>query len=163
MRHMCWSAAGMLLPRMPVMVILTSLEFLPVSFKWVNQCMQQDDTEVVEVFDINWKEDSQGLPGQALSLHLLLRVVADIGIVGFPNAGRLRSRRCTRAQSSLRPHNTTQTVKDKPLASILTCCMCTHGCSCCRKVMHTLAGNAFPAKITLAQRMVPVVASAATY
>lgn len=39
------------------------------------------------VEDINWKEDSKGLPGQQLSLQLLLRVVADVGLVGFPNAG----------------------------------------------------------------------------
>lgn len=37
--------------------------------------------------DGNWQEETKGLPGTQLSLHLLLRVVADIGIVGFPNAG----------------------------------------------------------------------------
>jgi GTPase involved in cell partitioning and DNA repair len=42
---------------------------------------------VVVVDDTNWKLDAQGLPGVQLSLHLLLRVVADVGIVGFPNAG----------------------------------------------------------------------------
>ncbi len=31
--------------------------------------------------------EAKGFPGQQLSLHLLLRVVADVGIVGFPNAG----------------------------------------------------------------------------
>jgi GTPase involved in cell partitioning and DNA repair len=39
------------------------------------------------VEDINWKADSKGLPGQQMSLQLLLRVVADVGLVGFPNAG----------------------------------------------------------------------------
>lgn len=37
--------------------------------------------------DGEWKEETQGQPGQQLSLHLLLRVVADIGVVGYPNAG----------------------------------------------------------------------------
>ncbi|KAJ9525634.1 hypothetical protein QJQ45_003344 [Haematococcus lacustris] len=45
-------------------------------------------TEVVSVEDDNWKQDALGLPGQQLSLHLLLRVVADVGIVGLPNAGK---------------------------------------------------------------------------
>ena len=39
------------------------------------------------VEDTNWKDDAKGLPGQQLSLTLLLRVVADVGLVGFPNAG----------------------------------------------------------------------------
>eukprot|EP00775_Hariotina_reticulata_P006449 gene6449-6678_t len=43
--------------------------------------------EVVAVEDVNWRDDSKGLPGRQLGLHLLLRVVADVGIVGFPNAG----------------------------------------------------------------------------
>ena len=42
---------------------------------------------MVVIDDTNWKLDAQGLPGVQLSLHLLLRVVADVGIVGFPNAG----------------------------------------------------------------------------
>lgn len=42
---------------------------------------------VVAVEDTNWKEDAKGLPGQQMSLQLLLRVVADVGLVGFPNAG----------------------------------------------------------------------------
>ncbi|WIA30129.1 hypothetical protein OEZ86_000222 [Tetradesmus obliquus] len=44
--------------------------------------------EVVAVEDVNWKEDAKGLPGRQLGLQLLLRVVADVGIVGFPNAGK---------------------------------------------------------------------------
>lgn len=48
---------------------------------------QESGTEIVEVEDSNWKADAAGTAGQQLSLHLLLRVVADIGIVGFPNAG----------------------------------------------------------------------------
>ena len=34
----------------------------------------------------------EGAPGQQLSLHLLLRVVADVGIVGYPNAGEGRGK-----------------------------------------------------------------------
>lgn len=45
----------------------------------------QEDNEVVE--DKNWKLDAAGRPGQQLSLLLLMRVVADVGIVGLPNAG----------------------------------------------------------------------------
>lgn len=48
---------------------------------------RESGTEVVAVEDDNWKVDTQGAAGQQLSLHLLLRVVADVGIVGFPNAG----------------------------------------------------------------------------
>lgn len=48
---------------------------------------QESGAEVVQVVDSNWQHDARGLPGQQLSLQLLLRVVADVGIVGFPNAG----------------------------------------------------------------------------
>jgi hypothetical protein len=51
------------------------------------QSQSAGSTEVVEVQDTNWRQDAAGLPGQQLSLSLLLRVVADVGIVGFPNAG----------------------------------------------------------------------------
>ncbi|KAK9819186.1 hypothetical protein WJX74_000064 [Apatococcus lobatus] len=44
--------------------------------------------EDIPVEDTNWKVDAHGAPGEELSLHLLLRVVADIGIVGLPNAGK---------------------------------------------------------------------------
>jgi GTPase involved in cell partitioning and DNA repair len=50
--------------------------------------VQKSGGEVVAVEDVNWKEDAKGLPGRQLGLQLLLRVVADVGIVGFPNAGR---------------------------------------------------------------------------
>jgi hypothetical protein len=49
--------------------------------------LQKSGGEVVAVEDVNWKEDAKGLPGRQLGLQLLLRVVADVGIVGFPNAG----------------------------------------------------------------------------
>lgn len=49
--------------------------------------MQKTGSEIVAIEDINWRDDSKGLPGQQLGLQLLLRVVADVGIVGFPNAG----------------------------------------------------------------------------
>ncbi|KAI8469774.1 MAG: GTP-binding protein Obg/CgtA [Monoraphidium minutum] len=49
---------------------------------------KESGAEVVSVLDSNWQHDARGLPGQALGLQLLLRVVADVGIVGFPNAGK---------------------------------------------------------------------------
>jgi len=50
-------------------------------------CIQKAGAEVYAVEDINWKDDAKGAPGQQLSLQLMLRVVADVGLVGFPNAG----------------------------------------------------------------------------
>ncbi len=44
--------------------------------------------ELVEVEDRDWLADSRGQPGSQLGLQLLLRVVADAGLVGFPNAGK---------------------------------------------------------------------------
>lgn len=38
--------------------------------------------------DSGWKQDAVGGEGQEVSLQLMLRVVADVGIVGFPNAGK---------------------------------------------------------------------------
>mmetsp|Transcript_22537 Transcript_22537/g.62263 ORF Transcript_22537/g.62263 Transcript_22537/m.62263 type:complete len:729 (-) Transcript_22537:171-2357(-) len=49
---------------------------------------QATQAEVIDIQDTNWKVDSFGAPGQQLSLQLLLRVVADVGIVGLPNAGK---------------------------------------------------------------------------
>lgn len=49
---------------------------------------QSSGAEVVTVEDNNWKADSKGEPGKQLGLNLLLRVVADVGLVGFPNAGK---------------------------------------------------------------------------
>ena len=49
--------------------------------------LQKAGAEVVAVEDPNWREDARGLPGQQLGLTLMLRVVADVGLVGFPNAG----------------------------------------------------------------------------
>lgn len=49
--------------------------------------LQKAGAEVLAVEDLNWKDDAKGLPGQQLSLQLMLRVVADVGLVGFPNAG----------------------------------------------------------------------------
>ena len=40
------------------------------------------------VEDDAWKVDAVGGEGQEVSLQLMLRVVADVGIVGFPNAGK---------------------------------------------------------------------------
>jgi GTPase involved in cell partitioning and DNA repair len=53
---------------------------------------QASGAEVVAVEDVNWRADTKGGPGQQLSLTLLLRVVADVGLVGFPNAGAARAR-----------------------------------------------------------------------
>jgi GTPase involved in cell partitioning and DNA repair len=49
--------------------------------------LQKAGAEVVAVEDPNWREEARGLPGQQLGLTLMLRVVADVGLVGFPNAG----------------------------------------------------------------------------
>ncbi len=49
---------------------------------------QEAGGEVIAIEDVNWREDAKGLPGRQMSLQLLLRVVADVGIVGFPNAGK---------------------------------------------------------------------------
>ena len=46
--------------------------------------MQEDG--IVE--DVNWAVDAEGGPGEEVALHLLMRVVADVGIVGLPNAGK---------------------------------------------------------------------------
>ena len=40
------------------------------------------------VEDTNWALDAEGAPGEEATLHLLMRVVADVGIVGLPNAGK---------------------------------------------------------------------------
>ncbi len=51
-------------------------------------CLKAAGAEDIVVEDTNWKADAHGAPGEELSLQLLLRVVADIGIVGLPNAGK---------------------------------------------------------------------------
>ena len=38
--------------------------------------------------DDAWRTEAIGGPGQEVGLQLMLRVVADVGIVGFPNAGK---------------------------------------------------------------------------
>ena len=49
---------------------------------------QAAGAEDIPVEDTNWKVDAQGGAGEELGLQLLLRVVADVGIVGLPNAGK---------------------------------------------------------------------------
>lgn len=54
-------------------------------------CHQTEaDTQVSEyiVEDDDWRAEAAGGAGEEVCLQLLLRVVADVGIVGFPNAGK---------------------------------------------------------------------------
>ncbi|CAL8465933.1 g5469 [Coccomyxa elongata] len=46
-----------------------------------------DEDEGV-VVDDNWAMDAAGGPGEEVGLQLLMRIVADVGIVGLPNAGK---------------------------------------------------------------------------
>ena len=40
------------------------------------------------VEDANWEADAAGGAGEEVALSLLMRVVADMGLVGLPNAGK---------------------------------------------------------------------------
>ena len=44
--------------------------------------MAAQEDGIVE--DVNWAQDAEGALGEEVSLHLLMRVVADVGIVGLP-------------------------------------------------------------------------------
>ncbi|KAL3158291.1 GTPase Obg 1 [Trebouxia sp. C0009 RCD-2024] len=52
--------------------------------------LTEADTAVSEyiVEDADWKAEAVGAPGEEVTLQLMLRVVADVGIVGYPNAGK---------------------------------------------------------------------------
>ena len=63
--------------------------------------MQAAGIETIDVEDTNWTADTRGAPGEEVSLHLLLRMVADIGIVGLPNAGKSSLLACLTRYSPL--------------------------------------------------------------
>lgn len=50
--------------------------------------LQNSGVEIIEIEDDNWKTETFGSPGEEISLHLILRIVADAGFVGLPNAGK---------------------------------------------------------------------------
>ncbi len=70
-----------------------------------------------------------GGPGQQLSLHLLLRVVADVGIVGLPNAGACV---CARARMLKGLHCGRYTYRGQPRCRGVCPCMraCVRACMC---------------------------------
>ncbi|KAK9842086.1 hypothetical protein WJX81_007789 [Elliptochloris bilobata] len=47
-----------------------------------------DEEEEGAVDDANWEADAVGAQGEEVGLSLLMRVVADVGLVGLPNAGK---------------------------------------------------------------------------
>eukprot|EP00747_Dinoflagellata_sp_TGD_P165620 gnl/TRDRNA2_/TRDRNA2_187142_c0_seq1.p1 gnl/TRDRNA2_/TRDRNA2_187142_c0~~gnl/TRDRNA2_/TRDRNA2_187142_c0_seq1.p1 ORF type:complete len:604 (-),score=109.02 gnl/TRDRNA2_/TRDRNA2_187142_c0_seq1:79-1890(-) len=46
------------------------------------------DPSILEIVEEDWKAPAEGEPGEEVTLQLFLRVVADIGIIGLPSAGK---------------------------------------------------------------------------
>ena len=63
-----------------------------------DRCVQRKGIEVIDVPEGDWRALSRGRGGERATLQLQLRVVADAGFVGLPNAGKSSLLRCmTRA------------------------------------------------------------------
>ena len=104
---------------------------------------QASKAEVVDIQDTNWKVDSVGGSGQQLALHLLLRVVADVGIVGLPNAG-VCVCVCACARVFVRVL-LLRVVADVGIVSLpnagVCVCVCVRVCACIRSYLAAARGG----------------------